>query len=182
MRASSRWGTATGPMTPVRRDTPVSNGLCLPGLTMGEYIKPTLDTKFHIDFDWWQEQGRNLATYLISRLCADCKQKHREDESELIDWVDPYSGEVRRLPALWETIRSCCSQRPDYITPETPLTYAVFLTFVAHDNKPLTPVELYEELRYRPASTILRTLAGHEIYYGIRPVRSPIVRIKRKAA
>jgi len=149
---------------------------------MGEYIKPTIDTKFHIDFDWWQEQGRSLDAYLISRLCPECKQKYNESAPELIDWVDPYSGEVRRLPALWETVRSCCSQHPDYITPQTPLTYAVFLTFVACDNKPLTPVELHEQLPYRPAAMILRTLAGHQIYYGIRPVRSPIVRMRRKAA
>lgn len=149
---------------------------------MGEYIKPTIETKFHIDFDWWQEQGRSLDTYLLSRLCSECKHKYSEGELELIDWVDPYSGEVRRLPALWETIRSCCSQRPDYITPQTPLTYAAFLTFVAYDNKPLTPVELHKPLPDRPASMILRTLAGPQIYYGIRPVRSPIVRVRGKAA
>ncbi len=150
---------------------------------MGEYIKPTLETKFHIDFDWWQEQGRDLDIYLASRLCPECKQKcSGSDEPEIIDWVDPYTGEVRRLSSLWETIRSCCSQHPDYITAQTPLTYAVFLIFVANDNKPLTPIELYEQLGYRPASTILRTLAGHQVYYGIRPVRSPIVRVRRRAA
>jgi hypothetical protein len=145
---------------------------------MAEYIKPTLDTKFHIDFDWWQQQNRKLRVHLASHLCPDCRGRYADAPPQEIDWVDPSTGEVKHVDALWEVIRACCSQRGDYVTPQTPLAFAVFLTFVANDNTPLTPVELQEILEHKSATTILRTLASHQIYYGIRPVRMPVMRKK----
>jgi hypothetical protein len=148
---------------------------------MAEYIKPTLDTKFHIDFDWWQQQNRKLRVHLVSHLCPQCRSRYADAPPQEIDWVHPSTGEVKRVDALWDVIRSCCSQRDDYITPQTPLAFAVFLAFVANDNVPLTPVELQEVVGHNPAATILRTLAGHQIYYGIRPVRMPVMRKNRAA-
>jgi hypothetical protein len=58
---------------------------------------------------------------------------------------------------------------PDYITDSTPLTNAVFRTFLANGNEPLTPVELGTLLN-RPPSTILRVLGRGRIYDGIKPV------------
>jgi hypothetical protein len=146
---------------------------------MADYIKPTLDTKFRIDFDWWQQQNRKLRVHLSSRLCPECRSKYAETPARDIDWVDPYTGEVKPIDSLWEVIRTCCSQHSDYITPQTPLVFAVFLTFIANDNTPLTPVELRDTLGNRPAATILRTLSSHEVFYGLRPVRMPAMRKAR---
>jgi hypothetical protein len=148
---------------------------------MAEYIKPTLETKFHVDFDWWRQQNRKLRVHLSSHLCAECREKYADAPAQDIDWVDPYTGEVKKVDILWDVMRGCCSQNADYITPQTPLVFAVFLTFVANDNAPLSSVELEEALGHKSASTILRTLGTGQIYYGIRPVRMPVVR-RRTAA
>jgi hypothetical protein len=52
-------------------------------------IKPTLQTCFHIDFDWWSKNDRSWRVYLRSELCPD-HQKIFEDMSanEEVDWVD----------------------------------------------------------------------------------------------
>ena len=49
-------------------------------------IKPTLQTPFHIDFDWWQKNERDWHVYLRSLLCpehqevfADVKQGEMND-------------------------------------------------------------------------------------------------------
>ena len=138
---------------------------------MVRWIKPDLETKFHIDFDWWEREGRDLRVYLQSHLCPECKviyTNHRG--SEEVDWIDLETAEVTRVDALWQSLRTHCSQRPDFITENTPLTDAVFRAFLANGNAPLSAIELHEILGRRTAETILRTLGGRKIYKGIRPV------------
>lgn len=138
---------------------------------MVRWIKPNLETKFHIDFYWWEREGRDLRVYLQSHLCPECKviyANHRG--SEEVDWIDPDTAEVTRVDALWQSLRTHCSQRPDFITDSTPLTDAVFRVFLANGNKPLSAAELHEILGRRTAETILRTLGGRRVYKGIRPV------------
>ena len=138
---------------------------------MARYMRPTVDTKFHIDFDWWEEKERNFRLHLLSHLCSDCQSRYKDHrEAELIDWVDADTAEVTKVDGLWHSLRICCSQRPDYIDELTPLTTAVFRTFLANGNEPLSPVELQDRLR-RPADTILRTIGGVRVYHGIKPVK-----------
>jgi hypothetical protein len=40
-----------------------------PDPALAQFIKPTLDTPFHIDFDWWVKQGLDVNIKLISHLC-----------------------------------------------------------------------------------------------------------------
>jgi len=138
---------------------------------MVRWIKPDLETKFHIDFDWWEREGRDLRVYLQSHLCPDCKAIYTNHRgSKEVDWIDPDTAEVTQVDALWQSLRTHCSQRPDFITENTPLTDAVFRLFLANGNTPLSTIELREILgRYAP-ETILRTLGGRKIYKGIRPV------------
>ncbi len=138
---------------------------------MARWIKPTLETKFHIDFDWWDREGRDLRVYLQSHLCSDCRKvyvNHRGNAE--VDWIDPDTAEVTRVDALWQSLRSHCSERPDFITENTPLVDAVFRVFLANGNKPLSAIELHEILGNHSAEKILRTLSGRRIYNGIRPV------------
>jgi hypothetical protein len=149
---------------------------------MARYIKPTLDTKFHIDFDWWQQQGQNLRVYLYTHLCPECRVKYADSSPEKIDWVSPDVGEVRQVDFLWHVIRTHCSQQPDYITDQTPLTASVFRIFLANDNTPLIPAELHQALGRKSPSLILRTIGGRQIYKGIRPVSMPVLKKTKKAA
>jgi hypothetical protein len=138
---------------------------------MVRWIKPNLETKFHIDFDWWERKGRDLRVYLQSHLCSDCKVIYSNHHgSEEVDWIDPDTAEVTRVDALWQSLRTHCSQRPDFIDENTPLTDAVFRVFLANGNTPLSATELHEMLGRHTSETILRTLGGRKVYKGIRPV------------
>lgn len=138
---------------------------------MPRWQRPTVDTKFHIDLDWWKKQKRDIRIYLSQSLCGECRPLYAQvrDLGE-VDTVDPKTAEVKREEALWSTLRTCCSTKPTYITPSTPIIDGIFLTLVANGNTPLSPRELYERLDRRPAETILRMLTGGEVYLGIRPV------------
>ena len=137
---------------------------------MAKWIRPTLDTKFHIDFDWWEEEGRNFRVHLLSHLCTECQARFENyQEAELVDWIDADTAEVTQVDGLWHSQRTCCSQKPDYTDELTPLTTAIFRIFLANGNESLTPVELHEQL-HRPADTILRTIGGFRVYNGIKPV------------
>lgn len=135
--------------------------------------QPTIDTKFHIDMDWWQENKRDIRVYLKDMLCDLCKEEYASAKHsvEEIDWVDEQTGEVTRVDWLWHSLRSCCSTRPDYITPNTPIIDAVFRTFLANGNEPLSAQELYERIDRRPPETLVRILTAGPVYMGIRPLR-----------
>ncbi len=140
-----------------------------PEHTASQRIKPTLETQFHIDYAWWNREGRELRVYLLSHLSPE--QHNRfvgQTDTEEVDWIDPETGEVRQIDMLQRAIHEA-SQREDFITPHTSLVDAVFRVFLANNNAPLTPLELSDRIG-RPPMTILRTLAGRTVYKGIRPV------------
>ncbi|MBN1995625.1 MAG: hypothetical protein JW953_23255 [Anaerolineae bacterium] len=137
---------------------------------MARYVKPTLDTKFHIDFSWWQKQDQKLKIHLQSHACPECQKKYQTLNQQTFDWIDPETGEVFELDILWHLIYTHCSQQPDFIEEYMPLTTAIFRAFIAKNNTPLTPSEIHETIRQKSPSLILRTIGGHKIYQGIRPV------------
>lgn len=131
-------------------------------------IKPTLNTKFHIDYDWWDRSRDDLRTYLLSHLPQDVRDDLLQSaEDRLIDHIDPQTGEVFQLDALQLALRDA-AQDPAFINPQTSLVDSVFRVFIRNNNMPLSPKQLAEETR-RPAATILKTLSGQRIYKGIRP-------------
>jgi hypothetical protein len=73
------------------------------------FIKPTLDTRFHIDYDWWQRSsGEDLRIYLLSHLQPD--QRSRLEQSsdgndQKVDYIDPETGEVFQANALELALR-----------------------------------------------------------------------------
>ena len=141
----------------------------LPAPTPSRLIKPTLSTKFHIDFDWWQRQDRELRVYLRSHLCAEHQAVLAETEDAgTIDWIDPDTAEVQRVDGVQQALRTHCSTLPGYVSEHTSLVDAVFRTFLANGNQPLSPLELSERIK-RPPATILRTRAGQRVYKGLRP-------------
>lgn len=131
-------------------------------------VKPTLNTGFHIDFDWWQKNDRDWRVYLKNYLCKE----HREafanlDETVQVDWVDPETAEVQRVDGLQHILIMHCAKQDEFITQQTALVDAVFRIFLANGNQPLTPFELGQLLN-RPPQIILRTLSGPRVMQGIR--------------
>lgn len=147
---------------------------------MTPWVKPTLETKFHIDFDWWTEKGSNFRVVLRSRLCDDCRGKYPPTGPVgEIDWMDPDTAEVTRVDGLWHSLRTCCSQKPSYIAEYTPLAEAAFRIFLANDNTPLTAMELHKMIGRRTPEAILATLGGKQVYMGIKPVSPSKARPKK---
>lgn len=134
------------------------------------FARPTLDTRFHIDYDWWERADRDLGVYLRSHLCEEHQAAYADlDADTLVDSVNPDTAEVTRVLGIQNTLITHCAQQPDYLTPQTTLVNAIFRVFLANGNLPLTPDELGERLG-RPGKTILRTLSGGRVYKGIRPI------------
>lgn len=142
---------------------------------MAKYVKPTLETKYHIDFLWWQKQGQNLRAYLQSHACAEAKKLYDEHgPGQSFDWISPETGEVFQIDLLWHLIRLHCSRQPDFIDEHTPLTTAIFRAFIANNNTPMTPVEIHEKLQKKTPELILKTIGGVQVYKGIRPVQMSV--------
>jgi hypothetical protein len=132
-------------------------------------VKPTVDTPFHVDFEWWKKNERDWHVYLRSLLCAEHQDAFANvEEGETIDWVDPVTAEVKPVEGVQNALMTHCVKQPDFLTIQTALVEAVFRLFLANGNMPMTSKELGARLS-RPADTILRTLAGARVYKGIRP-------------
>ena len=134
------------------------------------FIKPSLDTPYHIDFGWWDKADRNLRIYLKSHLCAVHREVYAESSADRpIDWVDPYTAEVKQLDGILYQLRTHCSPQPGYITNDTSVVDAVFRVFLVNENQPLSPRELAERIGKDP-ELILKTISGKTVYKGLRPV------------
>ena len=132
-------------------------------------VKPTIDTPFHIDFEWWKKNERDWNVYLRSLLCADHQATFANaEEGEMVDWVDPVTAEVKPVDGIQNALMTHCVKQPDFLTQQTALVEAVFRLFLTNGNVPMSSGELGARL-HRPPETILRTLAGARVYKGIRP-------------
>jgi len=132
-------------------------------------VKPTLETPFHIDFEWWRKNDRDWRIYLWSNLCPMHQQVFADVNTEVkIDWVDPITAEVRQIDGLQHTLMNHCARQPGFITQHTALVDAAFRLFLANGNTPMNAIELGKQLGRDPM-TILRTFTGGRIYKGIRP-------------
>ena len=128
------------------------------------FTRPTLDTKFHIDFEFWDRADRDLNIYLRSHLCPEHQEAYADIEADtMVDSVNPKTAEVTRVRGIQHTLISHCSLLPDYLTPQTTLVNAIFRVFLSNGNSPLTAQDLGEVLN-RPARTILRMLSGGRVY------------------
>jgi len=134
------------------------------------FVKPTLETKFHIDFSWWDREGRELRVDVLKHLRPESQAAFANyTGGEQVDAVDLETGEVRSVDRLQYLLRTQCKPPEEFLTEHTSLVDAVFHLFLHNGNQPLTPQELSEQIN-RPATTILRTLSGRSVYKGLRPV------------
>ena len=132
-------------------------------------VKPTVQTRFHIDFDWWRQNDRDWRVYLRNFLCPEHQILFAEaDVTEQVDWVDPITAEVQRVDGLQNVLITHCAKQPSFITQQTTLVDSVFRLFLANGNTPLTPEQLAEHLG-RDSQIILKTLSGIRVYKGLRP-------------
>jgi len=132
-------------------------------------IKPSINTPFHIDFDWWKEKDQNWRVDLRGLLCTEHqKTLNSFPENQMIDWVDPETAEIKQMDGLQHIVSSHCALQDDFLTDHTTLVDAVFRTLMSNGNKPTSAEEFGIFLKRSP-DIILRTLVGSRVYKGIRP-------------
>ena len=135
-------------------------------------IKPTLDTPFRIDFEWWKSHDHNWRVFLQSFLCDEHQKAFADLTDEVwIDWIDPQTAEVQHVDGLQHVLMTHCAKQADFVSNTTTLVYGVFRVLLANGNIPSTPNELSTMIGKSP-EIILRTLSGPTVYQGIRPLHS----------
>jgi hypothetical protein len=133
-------------------------------------VKPTVQTPFHIDFTWWKQYDNNWRVYLMSCLCPEHQLSlENADQNVFVDWIDPETAEIQQVDGLQNILINHCAKLDGFVTTQTSLVDSVFRILLANGNSPLTPDELSQRLN-RPATTILLTLTGLQVYKGIRPI------------
>jgi hypothetical protein len=140
----------------------------MPGLPSA-LAKTSVDTKFHIDYDWWDNPAQ-LRLYLLSHIQDEAARERlsQQEEGSVVDYVHPETGEVLRADELNMALQQA-AREPDFISPTASMVDNVFRVFLRNGNQPKSPREL-ENLVDRPASVILKTIGGTTIYQGIRQV------------
>lgn len=132
-------------------------------------IKPTVNTPFHIDFDWWQDNDSNWRIFLQSFLCEEHQKFYIDkDENIKIDAIDPQTAEVKQVDGVLHTLITHCAKQEEFLNENVPLIAKILRIFLSNGNHPLTPQELSPKVN-RPAMTILITITGPQVYKGIRP-------------
>lgn len=137
---------------------------------LARFVKPTLDTPFHIDYSWWDEQGLDFNVQLLQHLSPELREVYTGQRiGEKIDLIEWDTGEVRQVEGLQYLITTRCSKEPGYILRAPTLLEAIFRAFLSNGNHPLSPRAL-APLVGHPPEQVLRVLAGMTVRKGLRPV------------
>ena len=71
-------------------------------------FRPTTDTKFQIDYNWWEKSGKNFRLYLRDQLCDECRERfdilNRKVSNVFVDSFSvqiPYSEYVSRRMTIF---------------------------------------------------------------------------------
>ncbi len=139
-----------------------------PKIKLTSLKRTTPDTKFMIDFDWWEQSNLDLKTYLLSRFSLE-DETSLEAEFDRVDLVDPRTGEVHQVDGFQYLIRAYFNRLPEDFITHASLVDATFCVLLANANQPMSGREIAERIS-RPADVVVRTLGGAKIYQGIRPI------------
>ena len=90
---------------------------------------------YAIDVKAFDASGKSFAFTVRNRRCWQCQQD--------LDEMEVVIGDAKEH---MKEISSCCSAKPDYLLPGTPLTEAVFRLLLANGNKPMTAEGIREGL------------------------------------
>ena len=140
-------------------------------MTLNRLIsKPGVESRFHIDFDWWEREGRDFRVDVARHLRPEAAHAFANAQSnEKIDLIDGETAEVTLVDKAQYLLREQVRPTHEFVSEHTSMVDAVFHILLANGNRPMTPNEL-SVLLNRPAVTILRTLGGKVVYKGLRPI------------
>ncbi len=95
-------------------------------------------TRYHVDLDSAEEQGRSAAAMVAARRTYQVRQGDTEETMEAFNTQDYLDQLVKQ-----------CADDPEYLLPDTPLKEAAFRVLLAGGNKPMTAEEISEDLTKR---------------------------------
>ena len=73
-------------------------------------VRPTLDTKFRIEYNWWERANRDLEVYMHSHLCPEHQEAFADVKADaLVDNVDPKTAEVTKVPGIQNVLITHCA-------------------------------------------------------------------------
>lgn len=125
------------------------------------------NTRFYIDYSWWEESNLNLETYLSSRLGHDISLT---DDGTQVDLIDAQTGEVRQLSGFEFAVQTYFSQQPADFAQRASLVDGAFSVLLANGNRPLTATEIAEQIRHS-VDKVYKTLGSGKVFQGIRVYR-----------
>ena len=133
-------------------------------------VKPSLETLFHIDFEWWKDHDANWRIFLYDYLCPEHQQVFKDQDKDIIiDYIDPLTAEVGKVDGLLHTLMHHCAQQEGFIHKNLSIVEIVFRIFLANGNEPLSPQAL-SALSGKSPTVILRTFSSSNVFKGIRPI------------
>ena len=145
---------------------------------MSSYPRPTIksahlrrvtpETRFYIDYSWWDEGHLDLRTYLLARLSLG-NEGGSELPAERVDLVDAKTGEVRQVDAFQYLVQNYFSRHGNDMAMQGSIVDAVFSVLLANGNQPMSIREIAERVQ-RPSELLVKTFGGAQIYHGIRPL------------
>jgi len=135
-----------------------------------KFFRPTEDTRFRIDYAWFEKNGQDINVLLQKYLTPEQLESLVRDESEvMLDSVDEETGEVHRMTRAMYLVRATYAHDPGFLNPRLPIAELAFRIFIVNGNQPLTASELAMRIGRRPAE-VLAQLGGRVVYNGIRPI------------
>jgi hypothetical protein len=135
-----------------------------------KFFRPTEDTRFHIDYSWFEKNGQDINVLLQKYLTPEQLESLVRDEAEItLDSVDEETGEVHRMTRAMYLVRATYARDPGFLNPRLPVAELAFRFFIVNGNQPLTASELAMRIGRRPAE-VLAQLGGRVVYNGIRPI------------
>lgn len=129
-------------------------------------------SKFYIDLEYWDQQGRDFRQELYDALCDECKHKYSLDTVEIVDHVDAVTGQVKQMDVLLDCASDVCGDSADFVSPKMPLTRAIFRAFIAAGNSPQSAEEIFARIKKGSPAIILKELLSTQMEQdGITPLR-----------
>jgi len=130
--------------------------------------RTTPDTRFYIDFGWWDRSNLDLKTYLLTRFAMG-DEGSLEAEFDQVDLVDSNTGEVHQVDGFQYLIQAYFHRLPQDFVTHASLVDAAFCVILANANQPMSAAEIATRIGRLP-EVVVRTLGGTTIYQGIRPI------------
>ena len=128
-------------------------------------LPETTATKYAINLDWYEANGRSFAHVVRNSLCANCKNK-----------IEGKGTSPRKIVTM---IKGCCSDETGFINDRQPILESIFRVFLSNGNQPLEIEDISQLLAKqrggdtaRTAPQLLSRLLRKEEYYGIHPISS----------